>query len=113
MSRIAGPCTCGVVFDNPCPRHPRGKEPRERRRSQLTKETCPDAAKYHAPDEPSGYLPWHDWAEEKAKTHKQTRCPTCGLYTPPPDRSGRPCAFCGLGLVDGVCVACTDGWLTA
>lgn len=29
---------------------------------------------------PEGYLAWHEWAEKKAKTHKSTRCPGCGLY---------------------------------
>ncbi len=41
---------------------------------------CSDAAKFHAPDEPTGYLAWHEWAEQKAKTHRQSKCPTCGLY---------------------------------
>ena len=31
-------------------------------------------------DAPSGYLQWHAWAERKAKTHKQERCPGCGLW---------------------------------
>lgn len=30
---------------------------------------------------PPGYLDWHDWASQKAKTHKQERCPECGLLT--------------------------------
>lgn len=33
----------------------------------------------HTP-EPTGYLQWHAWAEEKAKTHIQERCPVCGLW---------------------------------
>lgn len=32
-------------------------------------------------DEPSGYIQWQDWAMRKAKTHKQQRCPDCGLWT--------------------------------
>jgi len=35
---------------------------------------------------PDGYLSWHEWAEEKQKTHKQRQCDGCGLYaiwTPP------------------------------
>lgn len=30
--------------------------------------------------EPAAYLAWHDWAEERSKTHKQARCEHCGLY---------------------------------
>lgn len=29
---------------------------------------------------PSGYLEWHAWAEKKAETHDQERCPHCGLW---------------------------------
>lgn len=29
---------------------------------------------------PASYLAWHEWAEEKAKTHRQVRCPSCGLF---------------------------------
>ena len=29
---------------------------------------------------PSAYLEWHEWAERKAKTHRQVKCPGCGLY---------------------------------
>ena len=28
---------------------------------------------------PLGYLAWHDWAEERMKTHRQERC-ECGLF---------------------------------
>lgn len=31
-------------------------------------------------DAPSGYLAWHEWAEKKARTHDQFRCPGCGLF---------------------------------
>lgn len=30
---------------------------------------------------PSGFLEWHDWAGEMKKTHKQTACPNCGLWS--------------------------------
>lgn len=30
--------------------------------------------------QPTGYLDWHAWAEEMAKTHEQSKCPTCGLW---------------------------------
>ena len=29
---------------------------------------------------PEGYIQWHTWAERKAKTHRQIRCPGCGLF---------------------------------
>jgi hypothetical protein len=32
------------------------------------------------PDEPSGYIGWHDWAKRKAETHDQRQCPDCGLW---------------------------------
>ena len=28
---------------------------------------------------PAGYVPWHEWAEKRSKTHRQIRC-ECGLY---------------------------------
>ncbi len=34
----------------------------------------------YLPDEPSGYLAWHAWAEQKAKTHRQRQCPECSLW---------------------------------
>lgn len=39
---------------------------------------------------PEGYLAWHEWAEAKAKTHRNTKCPGCGLYkiwTPKPPKT--------------------------
>lgn len=39
---------------------------------------CPDVASHT--DVPKTYLGWHEWAAEKAKTHKQRRCPTCGFW---------------------------------
>ena len=29
---------------------------------------------------PSGYLQWHAWAARMLRTHKQVRCPHCGLW---------------------------------
>lgn len=43
---------------------------------------CPTPGR-HTPVPPaaqSRYLDWHEWAEEKAKTHRQERCPGCGLF---------------------------------
>lgn len=34
----------------------------------------------YEPDEPSGYLAWHEWAEEHDKTHVHEQCPDCGLW---------------------------------
>lgn len=39
---------------------------------------CPQV-ELHTPA-PKEYLAWHEWAEEKAKTHIQTRCPGCNLW---------------------------------
>jgi hypothetical protein len=39
---------------------------------------CPKALE-HTPC-PTGYVGWHEWAAEKAKTHRQRRCEGCGLY---------------------------------
>jgi rRNA maturation protein Nop10 len=33
----------------------------------------------HTPH-PDGYLQHAAWAEEKLKTHRQERCPVCGLW---------------------------------
>ena len=41
-------------------------------------EHCPDPARHTS--EPRGYLHWHAWAEEMAKTHRQERCPRCGFW---------------------------------
>lgn len=45
--------------------------------SGYTRETCPDRRKHTAC--PAGYLQWHEWADTKAKTHRQVACSTCGL----------------------------------
>ena len=29
---------------------------------------------------PEGYFAWFEWAEIMRKTHKQRRCPGCGLF---------------------------------
>ncbi len=39
---------------------------------------------------PSGYVQWHYWADQMSKTHKQVRCPGCGLlslWVPKPKRA--------------------------
>jgi len=41
-------------------------------------EQCPDRATHT--ESPDGYLAWHVWAEEKARTHVQHQCPTCGFW---------------------------------
>lgn len=39
---------------------------------------CPHVEDHTA--QPEGYLPWHAWAEEMSKTHRQRKCAGCGLY---------------------------------
>jgi hypothetical protein len=29
---------------------------------------------------PQGYVAWHNWAEQKAKTHRQVKCKGCDRY---------------------------------
>lgn len=29
---------------------------------------------------PESYVAWHEWAEKKARTHRQEKCPVCGLW---------------------------------
>lgn len=38
---------------------------------------CPREAEHRYG--PNGYLAWHEWAEERSKTHVQLEC-ECGLY---------------------------------
>ena len=30
---------------------------------------------------PDGYVAWMEWAEKKAKTHEQIKCPVCKTYS--------------------------------
>jgi hypothetical protein len=30
---------------------------------------------------PEGYIQWEPWARRMSKTHRQMKCPHCGLYT--------------------------------
>lgn len=39
---------------------------------------CPNASEHT--DCPTTYLGWHEWAEEKSKTHRPVRCSGCGLF---------------------------------
>lgn len=43
-----------------------------------TQQDCP-RKELHTPC-PEGYLQWHAWADKMSKTHKQVRCPGCGLW---------------------------------
>jgi hypothetical protein len=49
------------------------------RTTDKQREACPNKAA-HVTGEPEGYLSWFEWAELKAKTHRQTKCPGCGLW---------------------------------
>lgn len=57
----------------------------------------------HTP-QPRGYLARSEWAESMLKTHKQERCPHCGLWaiwTPkPPRATRRAVARVLVGLAD-------------
>lgn len=39
---------------------------------------CPNI-RFHTP-EPDGYPAWFEWAADMSKTHRQTRCKSCGLF---------------------------------
>lgn len=39
---------------------------------------CPNEAA-HTPA-PAGYVAWHEWAAKMGRTHRQVRCPGCGLF---------------------------------
>lgn len=39
-----------------------------------------DCVHPYEPDEPDGYLGWHEWVEKHAETHDQRQCPDCGLW---------------------------------
>lgn len=59
---------------------------------RMAERACPNAAN-HEPG-PDGYGEWHQWAEEKVKTHVNEACPQCGLFMiwkPKPER----CPTCG------------------
>lgn len=45
----------------------------------LEPEDCPLRAQHTVG--PSGYNAWHEWAERKAKTHKQMRCAGCHRWS--------------------------------
>lgn len=44
-----------------------------------SEKNCPNRSK-HTPC-PEDYMGWHEWAEEKGKTHRQIRCNGCNLFT--------------------------------
>lgn len=41
-------------------------------------ESCPNIENHTV--HPIGYVAHAEWAEEMMKTHKQIKCPDCGLY---------------------------------
>ncbi len=47
----------------------------------MVKPECPDAARHTpCPVGPYDQLRWYSWAEAMSKTHRQVRCPMCGLF---------------------------------
>ena len=40
----------------------------------------PVTAKCKHTDQPLSYIQWHCWAQKKQKTHRQYKCPHCGLW---------------------------------
>jgi hypothetical protein len=42
-------------------------------------EDCPKTTERHTPC-PRSYLAWHEWAQKQARSHRQRKCPTCGLW---------------------------------
>ena len=41
---------------------------------------CPRKDLHNEPGKPAGYAAQDAWARKLSKTHRQTRCPACGLY---------------------------------
>ena len=54
----------------------------------MNQHDCPNKAN-HTPG-PDAYLEWHAWATKMKQTHKQERCPQCGLYLIWTPRNGQP-----------------------
>lgn len=70
------PCSrCGARPQEPC-RTGSG------RRAERVHDARRDEALSHCTHTPAppGYLAWFEWAREMAKTHRQERCPGCGLW---------------------------------
>ena len=39
--------------------------------------TCAD----HNDRQELDYVAWHEWARKRDKTHRQVKCPECGLFS--------------------------------
>ena len=62
----------------------------DRTAQTVAPDECPNAAA-HTPA-PDAYAGWNAWAYRMSKTHRQEKCPACGLYaiwTPKGDRAQR------------------------
>lgn len=46
---------------------------------RIQRKRSTDTSCKHTPC-PEGYREWHEWAERKLRTHRQIRCPNCGLW---------------------------------
>lgn len=54
------------------------RSPVAQARWPLAEKDCPLRATHTSG--PNGYVDWHEWAPEQAKTHVQKQCPGCGLW---------------------------------
>ena len=72
----------------------------------MRKRACPDPAEHTRC--PEGYMAWHSWAERMSKTHRQFRCPHCGLFEvwKPKSAGLSPCALCQAATVGELCARC-------
>ncbi len=54
--------------------------PAKTKRKRNKVESMVQRCAWHKPNI-QGYIQWHEWAEDKGKTHRQIRCKGCDLFT--------------------------------